>query len=276
MPLPHEQAAIERAQGRQRERLEEAAALLDQLRATYPGADMQQLPSDVRADALRALRAFHPAMRPFGIAELALLLMLTVALALMWFKPVRVFRCEAQGTGLARCVVAERLFGLVPLRQRTVEGIADASTSQRSTTNEARDSDGVTRTTTTHIAELSFTSADGRPLWSGSESHLIGARFEQIGADVKELTSQAPSGRIVRVQAIWPVLLAGTLFLTVAASPLGTKLGLELRNRGLIPQAVYTAVFYWGTLLVPLLLSGAAWLLVLLGKDPPGIVAALL
>jgi hypothetical protein len=92
---------------------------------------------------------------------------------------------------------------------------------------------------------------------------------------VEELTSGA-SGRILRVQAIWPVLLAGTLFMTVAASPLGSKLGMELRNRGLIPEAVYRAVFYWGTLLVPLLLSGAAWLVVLLGKDPPGILAAVL
>jgi hypothetical protein len=142
MPLPHEQAAIERAQGRHRERLAEAAAVLDQLRATYPGVDMQQLPPDVRRDAFQALRAFHPSMRAFGIAELMLLLMLTVALALMWFKPVRVFRCESQGTGLARCVVTERLFGLVPLRQSTVLGIADASTSQSSSTNQSRDSDG--------------------------------------------------------------------------------------------------------------------------------------
>ena len=277
MPLPHERAAIDRAQGKKRARLEEAAAVLDRVRASHPGVDnLQQLPAEVRAEALRALREFHPGMAAFGLAEAAMLLMLAVALGLMWFKPVRVFRCEAQGAGLARCVVTERMFGLIPVRQTSVDGIASTSTSQRSSTSESRDDDGVTRTRTTRISELTFAGADGGELWSASESHLLGARLEQIATEVDELKSGEKAGRIVRVQGIWPVLLASSLFLTFTMSPLGSKLGLELRNRGVIPESAYKALFYWGTLFFPLLLSGIAWGLVLLGKNPPAALAALL
>jgi hypothetical protein len=277
MPLPHEQAAIDRARGRSRERLEEAAAVLDQVRATHPGVDdLQQLPPDVRREALRALRAFRPAGSNFGTPELALLLLLGVGLALTWFKPLRIFRCERQGAGLARCAVRERIFGLVPKAERSIDGIASASTRQRATTSQSLDSDGQTRTTTTRISELTFAGADGGALWSASESHLIGASFEQVGSEVEELASGASAGPVVRVHALWPVLLAGSLFVTMASSALGSKLGLELRDRGVLPEAGYKVVFYWGTLLMPALLYGFAWLAALLGANPPAVLAALL
>jgi hypothetical protein len=276
MPLPHEQAAIDRAQGKKRERLSEAAAVLDRVRAQHPGVnDLQQLPPDVRNEALRALAEFRPGGSAFGTPELALLLLLVVGLGLTWFKPVRAFRCATQGGGLARCAISERLFGLIPVRTQDVPDIAKASTSHRTTTSESREG-GRTRTTTTHIYDLSFVDAQGRELWSASESHLLGASLDQVGANVEQVASGELSGEIARVQAVWPALLAGTLFVTIAASALGSKLGLELRNRGSIPQALYQFVFYWGTLLVPVALYGAAWVLALLGKDPPAFLLPLL
>jgi hypothetical protein len=157
-----------------------------------------------------------------------------------------------------------------------VSGIAKARAQERSTSSESRGSDGRTRTVTTHVYELSFKGADEQELWSASESHLIGARYDRLAAEVEELASGERAVELVRLHAIWPVLLAGSLFVTLAVSVLGTKLGMALRDRGLIPEAVFRPVFYWGPLLVPVALFGWAWLVSLLGKDPPRVVAALL
>ncbi len=264
MPLPHEQAAIDRAQGSKRERLVEAAAVLDGVRAAHPGVeDLQQLPPDVRKAALQALRAFRPAGAVVGIPELVVLLLLAAGLALTWFKPVRAFRCAAQGGGLARCTVSER----------ALAGIAKASASHHTTTGETREG-GRTHRVTTLVSDLSLLDAEGRVLWSASESHLIGASLEQVGAEVEQLAAGELSGEVLRVQAVWPALLFASLFVTIATSGLWSKLGLELRNRGWIPQLVLQAVFYWGGLLVPVVLYGAAWVLALLGKDPPAALAS--
>ena len=49
MPLPHEKAAIDAATGARKEKLIEAAQVLDRLRAEYPGdQDATTLPADVR------------------------------------------------------------------------------------------------------------------------------------------------------------------------------------------------------------------------------------
>jgi hypothetical protein len=256
-------------------RLVEAAAVLDGVRAAHPGVnDLQQLPPEVRGAAQQALRAFRPAGSVFGVPELALLLMLAVGAALTWFKPVRAFRCAGQGGGLARCVVSERLFGLWPVRARSLAGIAKASTSHHTTTSESRDQDGPPKTVTTRVDELALLDGDGRELWSASESHVIGASLEQVGTELEQLAAGELAGEVVRVQAVWPALLAASLFVTIAVSALWSKLGLELRNRGFIPQLALQAVFYWGGLLVPALLYGAAWVLALLGKDPPAAVTS--
>src|SRR5262245_60278614 len=162
MPLPHEQAAIDRAKGRQRERLAEAAAVLDGVRAAHPGVnDLQQLPPEVRSAALQALRAFRPAGAVFGVPEVALLLMLTVGAALTWFKPVRAFRCAGQGGGVVGSADSARLCGLWPLSERALAGIARASTSHHTTTSESQEG-AQTRTVTTRVSELTLLDADNR------------------------------------------------------------------------------------------------------------------
>lgn len=275
MPMPHEQAAIDRASGPERQRLADAASVLDRVRAEYPGAsDPQKLPEHVRADALNALRTFRP-RRGFGLQAM-LLLVLAVGLFLLWFKPLRVFRCASQGSERAACVVSERLLGLLPLGQQTVAGIAQAESGEHTSSSESRDDKGRTRTVTTRVEELAFKDQAGRVLWSGEESHLLGATPEQLASELNELIAGEAKGPLVRVQGIWPVLLIGTLFVTIALSALASELGLLLRDRGLIPQTVYMAVFYWGALIVPVLLFGLAWAVALLGAQPPeALVSAL-
>ena len=83
MPLPQEQAAIDVAVGSRRDRLVKAAAILD------------------RDPAIGALYAFRPPTG-FGFHGVALLLFLGLCVSAQWFKPVRVFRCAPQGSGLAQ------------------------------------------------------------------------------------------------------------------------------------------------------------------------------
>ncbi len=269
MPLPHEQAAIERASGRQRQRLADAAALLDRVRAEHPGLeDPRQLPAHLRSDVLSALAAFRP-RRGFGVPQAALLLVLAAGLAGIWFKPLRVFRCAQSAPGRAECLVTERVLGLLPVRQQTVRGIATAEAGSHVTSSESREDKGRTRTVTTRVEELAFKDPEGGVLWSASESHLIGASLETLAVDVAALASEPDAPALVRVNAVWPVLLLGTLFVTIAASALASELGVWLRDRGLIPQALYMLAFYWGALLVPVALFGFAWLLAFLGGGPP-------
>jgi len=276
MPRPHEQAAIDRASGPHKQRLSDAATLLDRVRAEYPASDDPlRLPEHVRSDILAALRAFRGG-RSFGVPQLVLMLLLAVGLAASWLKPLRAFRCSAQGQGRAQCVVAERLLGVFPLREQVLEGIAGTQSGAHTTTSESRDDQGRTRTLTTRVDELAFKDAAGRVLWSSEESHLIGAAQQQLATEVAALAAGERSDVIVRVQAVWVVLLLGTLFCLIGVSSLGTELGLLLRDRGLIPQSVHVAVFHWGAFVVPLLLFGLAWALAGLGADPPAALVSVL
>lgn len=202
--------------------------------------------------------------------------MFTVGAALLVFKPHRLFFCEAGGGKVASCRISERVLGLFPVRAEIVGAIATTETSTETTTHESRQSDGRRRTTTTRIGELSFIDAQGATQWSASDSHLVGATMDRVAGRVDELISGESLSPIVLIQAVWPALLAGTLFGVIGASGLGSALGLLLRDRGLIPEHAYRSVFYWGTLLIPTLLAAAAWVIALLGSDPPGWLGALL
>ena len=270
MPLPHERAAIEAARGDRREKLIQAAAVLDRVRAEHPTtSDPHSLPPEIRREALEALEVFRSRRSRFGVPEIAALLMLAVGLALLAWRPHRIFQCEAAETGLASCRISERLLGLAPLTDQTVTGIASAGADSRTHSEQTRDTGGRIRTSTTRTDELVFLDAAREPLWLAAESRLLGASMADLAADVSELAAGELEGPVARAHASWPVLLAGTLFLVFGASASGSALGLLLRDRGVISPAAYRAAFYWGPLIVPVLVSAAGWAIALLGSAPP-------
>jgi hypothetical protein len=113
------------AVGSRRDRLVKAAAILDRVLAEHPGTDnLLDLPDELRDAAVEAAHAFQPAAG-FGFREVLLLLFLGIGLSTQWFWPVRLFRCAPQASGLAQCVVADRMFGVFPRADRVVAGIAD-------------------------------------------------------------------------------------------------------------------------------------------------------
>ncbi len=275
MPLPHERAAIEAARGERKEKLIQAAAVLDRVRAEHPAAsDPHSLPPEVRHEALKALEAFRGGGSRFGVPEVAALLMLLVGVGVLVLKPHRVFQCEAAEPGLASCRIADRVLGIATLREETVAGIASADTDSRTHTEQTRDDDGRTRTSTTRTDELVFLGAEQEPLWSAAESRLLGASMADLAVDVSELASGELEGPVARAHAPWPVLLAGTLFFMIGASATGSALGLWLRDRGVISPAIYRAAFYWGPFVVPFLLCVAGWAIAFLGNAPPAWLGA--
>lgn len=277
MPLPHERAAIEAARGDRKEKLIQAAAVLDRVRAEYPAiSDPHGLPPEVRHEALGALAAFRARGARFGVPEIAALLMLAAGLGVLALRPHRVFQCEALEPGRASCRITERVFGILTLREETVAGIAAANTESRAHTEQTRGDDGRTRTSTTRTDELVFLDAEQEPLWSAAESRLVGASMADLAADVSELASGELEGPFARVHASWPVLLAGTLFFTFGASAASSSLGLFLRDRGVVSPAMNRVVFYWGPFFAALVLSGAGWAAALFGNAPPAwLVAAM-
>ena len=272
MPLPQEQAAIDAAVGSRRDRLVKAAAILDRVRAEHPGLDnYNDLPDELRDPAIEALYAFRPATR-FGFHGVALLLCLGLCVSAQWFKPVRVFRCAPQGSGLAQCVVADRIFGVVPRADRLVAGIAKTdveSSTEGGVTNEATGR-------TTPVEKLSLLDAEGRELWSSASlDYWIGEPPAEVGADIQAITSGARHEPVVRIQAFWPALLASSLGVMLFFRALVSLIGMALRDRGLIGQAMYRRAFFWGGLLLSLALCALEWGVALLGSDPPALVVGL-
>jgi hypothetical protein len=274
MPLPHQQAAIDAATGRRRERLIEAAALLDRIRAENPGVEnVHDFPAEVRDAVVQAVRALKPRTR-FGFRELVVIAFLAIALGAQWLKPVRMFRCAPQAPGLAQCLVADRMLGVVRRRDQVVSGIA-SSNAKSAEISAARDRDGQMTATAKRVEEIALYAADGTNLWSASEESPIGASLEQVDADVKAIVAGERKHPALRIQAFWPVLLLSTVFLLFSLNPLIEWVGAVLRDWEVIPYGVYRIVFLWGGFLLTLALGAAAWALVLLGSDPPALVARL-
>jgi hypothetical protein len=272
MPLPHEQAAINAAQGARKERLIEAALVLDRIRAEYPGLDnADQLPGPVRREALAAVAAFR-GRGSFDPSVFAAVLMLVVGSAALLLSPLRVFRCEPGGQGLVTCRVSELVLGLWTLREEKVPGIAAAEAGSHLETSESRDSQGRTRTTTTRVTELVFKDAHGSTLWRTSGSHFLGAPLEGVSEEVSALLSEERAAPFVRAHEAWPPLLLGSLFVIIGLSTAGSSLGLALRNRGFIGPTLYTVAFYWGPLLLAALVCAAGWAIAFVGNDPPAMV----
>jgi len=275
VPLPREQDAIDAAVGSRRDRLVKAAAILDRVRTEHAGTDnIQDLPAELRDAVVEAVHAFRPAAG-FGFREVALLLFLGIGVGAQWLKPVRMFRCAPQASGLAQCAVADRMFGVVPRADRVVAGIAKTKVEYSVKGGVTRESDGRTTTWTTDVEKLSLFGPDDRELWSASEDHVIGASPAELGADINAIASGARNEPVVRIQAFWPVLFFSSFCVVFVFGPIVSHIGKALRDRGLIPQAMYRLVFKWSGLLLSLALCGLAWGLALLGSDPPALVARL-
>ena len=275
MPLPQQQAAIDAAVGSRRDRLVKAAAILDRVRAEHPGTDnFNDLPPELRDAAVEALYAFRPPTG-FGGSGVALLLFLGLCVSAQWFKPVRMFRCAPQASGLAQCVVADRMFGMVPRADRVVAGIAKTDVESSVEGGETRESNGRTTTWSTPVEKLSLFDPDDRELWSASEDYWIGASPAEVGADIRALTSGARHEPVVRIQAYWPALFFSSLGVMLFFRALVSQIGMALRDRGLIRQATYRRAFFWGGLLLSLALCALEWGLALLGRDPPALVVRL-
>jgi hypothetical protein len=274
IPLPHEQAAIDAADGRRREKLIEAAALLDRIRAENPGVEyVHDFPADVKDAVLQAVRALRPRTR-FGFRELVVIAFLAISLGAQWLKPVRMFRCAPQAPGLAQCLVADRMLGVVRRRDQVVSGIASSNAKSAEISLE-RDRQGQITSTATRAEEIALYAADGTNLWSASEESLIGASLEQVDADVKAIVAGERKRPALRIQAFWPVLLLSTFLLLFSLNPLIEWVGAVLRDWDVIPYGVYRIAFLWGGFLLTLALSTVGWILVLLGSDPPALMARL-
>jgi hypothetical protein len=276
MPMAHEQAAIDRARGRRRERLIKAAALLDRVRAENPGVEnIPDFPAEVRPAVRDAARAFRYDSR-FGFSEVVLVLLLGAAVGGAYVMPVRAFRCEPQGEGLARCTVSERVFGLFPRDRRTIGGIAKADSSSSTHTAETHEGNG--RISTSRISEESLSLFDARDqvLWSATEQRLLGASFAQLEQDIDALRSGAATQPLVRIQVCWPILMVTSLFTIAFFNTLFRHIGLALRDHELIGASLYELVFPRLGLLLPLLVCSFAWLAAFLGNDPPAFISALL
>jgi hypothetical protein len=275
VPLPDEQAAIDAAAGPRRRRLIEAAAVLDRLRAENPGVEyVTGFPPEVRGALRQAVLAFRYA-RGVGFRELLLAAFLAVGLGALWLKPVRLFLCAPQAAGLAQCVVADRMLAVFPRGDQAVAGIAKTEVKQSLTSSTTKDKLGRTSTYTADVEELILTDAGGRRLWSASEDNLIGASLTQVGADIDAIVSGQRKGPVLRIQAFWPVLLMGGAFVLMSFGPLVSQLFLALRDRGLVPQRPYTRFFAWGGFWLSLALCIWALAVVLLGSNPPALVARL-
>lgn len=201
--------------------------------------------------------------------------MVLVAAAVLWWQPLRVYRCGAQGAGLAQCVVADRWLGLVPVRERGITGIAQAlygahveRTKQSQGGTESAPTGGAPREILTTVEQMSLLDDRQRVLWSASESHLVGASLSALAVDIEALCSGEESSPWVRWYAPWPPWLLGCLFALIGASHLSARVGLGLISRGLLPRSLYQAV-YWGPTLVALALLAGVWLIALAGGSPP-------
>ena len=199
---------------------------------------------------------------------------LAIALGAQWLKPVRMFRCAPQAPGLAQCLVADRMLGVVRRRDQVVSGIA-SSNAKSSEISLGRDRQGQVTSTATRVEEIALYAADGTNLWSVSEENLIGASLEQVDADVKAIVAGERKRPALRIQAFWPVLLLSTFFLLFSLNPLIEWVGAVLRDWDVIPYGVYRIAFLWGGFLLTLALSTVGWILVLLGSDPPALMARL-
>jgi len=270
MPLAHEQAAIDTAQGARKEQLMEAALVLDRVRAEYPGVDNpHELPGPIRREALAAVAAFRGRGSSVLPTLVVSLLMLFAGSAALVLSPLRVFRCDPTGKGLAACVVSERALGLVTLREQKLEGIASAEAGSRVETSETRDSQGRVRSThSTTVEQLVLKDASGHTLWQTTGSHFLGASFEDMSRDVTGLLSAGPGAPFSRTHEAWPPLLFGTLFVTIGLSSSISSLGLALRNRGFISPALHSK-FYSVPLLLAALVCAVGWVFAFLGSDPP-------
>lgn len=207
---------------------------------------------------------------PVGVclADVVSLGLLVVALLLLWLQPTTVYRCAPQGEGSAQCLISERGLGMVPLGERTLVGITQASYRSHTEQSESHGSDGRTRTTRTTVEDLVFLDAQQRELWKASESHLLGASLEDLARRVEGLVSGEDPTPFVLWYVPWPVLLLATPFVLIAASHLPTRVAWSLRSRGLIPNALYQVLYWTPTLAVGALLV-FAWVVAFLGANPP-------
>jgi hypothetical protein len=275
---PQEEAWIQRVGPKQREELRRAYQDLDAIRGRHPGIDkIDALPPDDRAEALRTLATIRRLTVARGVnpATIASIALLGVILPLLWFKPTRVYQCRPQEAGVLTCTIAERAFGLVPLRTRTVAGIVHAEYNSHTEQSESMENGKVRRSSTT-VEALSFTDANNAELWAESGSHLLGASLQQLAEAVEARTGEvAQASPFVLWNVSWPILLLATFFLLLPASHLPATFAGWLRDRGLAPAAVYQAL-YWGPSGGVLLLLVAAWGVGALGGQPPSWLLSML
>jgi hypothetical protein len=268
---PQEEALLQRVEGKRREELRLAFEVLARIRQEHPGIDdPQQLPPAARAQALAALSAMRRVVDGGGgsmVQTVVSCVLLLVAGGLLWLKPATIYRCVPQGEGLVSCVVSERLLGFIPLKSRTIDGIAGATRGTHRQTSDSQDSKERKRTRT--VEDLALTAADGHELLRASENHLLGASLADLASRLQVILSGYTAEPVVLWNAAWPVLLIATPFALIAVSQLSALLGLWLSNHDIISPALYRVAFYWAPSIVMLLVFAAAWVFAYLGGQPP-------
>jgi hypothetical protein len=212
--------------------------------------------------------ATTPSPRRVAATDLVSVLMLLVALAALWWRPLRVVACEPQAAGLARCTVAERVLGLLPVSARTIDGVAHAELATWTEASEVRDGRDRPRELRTPVEGLVLSAAGGAPLWRSSERHLIGASLGDVAGALQQLLAGETRGGFARWYVPWPVLLLASLFLLLSVSHLGTLVALALRRRGILSEPSYRLA-YWLPSAVVVALLAVAWLVALAGAAPP-------
>jgi hypothetical protein len=275
---PQEEASLQRVAPKRREELRRAYEDLGRIRDQHPGVDdIDKLQPDDRAEALRTLATIRRLTAGGGVtpATIMSLVLLAAALAFLWFKPTTVYQCRPQEAGVLTCTISERVFGLVPIRSRTIAGIAHVQYGSHVEQSESRENGNVRRSSTT-VEAVSFRNASDTELWEESDSHLMGASLKQLAEAAEARTGEsAEASPFVLWNLPWPILLLATPFLLLPASHLPATFAVWLRNRGLASAAVYQAL-YWGPTWAVLLLLAVGWGVNALGGQPPSWLVSML
>lgn len=214
--------------------------------------------------------------RRFDPIDFISVLLLAAAIGTLWLKPFTVFRCGVETEGQAQCTISERLLLVAPLRTEHLRHLTDAGYAEHTETSESTDSEGKHHTTETTVEDLSLSDAQGSTVWRTSESYLIGASLQNVGDRVQSLIRGASSAPFVRWHTAWPVLLIATLFGLIGAIHLMARLGGALVGWGVISPVLERLAFERAPGVFLLLLFASAWVVALLGGDPPATLIGVL
>jgi hypothetical protein len=243
---------------------------LERIRRMYPGVgDPSQLPPQEREVARRALSIVRGGGQGLGPLDYVSLLLLVVGLGVLWLAPFTVFRCAAEGSGRAQCVISERLLGALSLGEQRLAHLTGATYDSHTERSDSQDSSGRRSTTKTKVEVLSLVDADGREAWRASRSLLVGASLQAVAEQIRLRIEDKSAPPFARWHIAWPALLLATLFVLIGATHLLARTGRALADRGAVSEAVARLAFSRAPGLVLLVVFATAWVVALLGGNPP-------